>query len=79
MEEGEFHQGIPFREEGNKGQESLQQPWYTDRSLDKSLGLSILAKTWYCKSSQNENWLCTDNSDTKIRMQQAGNTWHQVS
>lgn len=66
MEEGEFHQEIPFRKEVNKGQESLQQPCYTDRSLDKSLGLSILAKTWYCKSSQNQNWFCTDNSDTEI-------------
>lgn len=44
MEEGEFHQEIPFRKEVNKGQESLQQPCYTDRSLDKSLGLSILAR-----------------------------------
>lgn len=55
MEEGEFHLGIPSREEVNKEQK-VYKPGHTERSLNQSLkGFPFWPRLCICTASTNKS------------------------
>lgn len=66
MEEGKFHQGIPFRGEVNKGAREFTTTlvYRQVTQLEFRAFFPFWPRLGIANTSQNQNWFCTDNSDT---------------